>query len=95
VLASAQLEIRMAVPNRRAAFRDPLMRRAYDDCVASYASKSPLLFAADGRRAGNSASHMFWRGYDGKKVSVWDAASRRTFAYAQFRAGQDCAANRA
>jgi hypothetical protein len=78
---------------RRAAFRDAGMRSVYAGCVAAYRAKGAAYMAE-----GNSAAVMFRRGFTGTPVGsllAWDAASRKTFAYAQFRAGQDCAADEA
>lgn len=70
----------------RAPFRDAGMLRAYEACVAAYRAKGAAYLAE-----GNSAADMFRRGFTGTHTGVWDAASRKTLAYAHFRAGQDCA----
>lgn len=67
-------------------FRDPAMRAVFDECVAAHLRSSPAIK----RGAGNAVAVQFWRGYDGVRLN-WDAASKRTFQYAQHRAGQHCA----
>jgi hypothetical protein len=71
-------------------FRDPAMRRQYDACVASFRIRHPDLIRTSGTRCrGNGFATYFWRGYDGLTRPVWDTNSRRTPAYACYRAGQD------
>lgn len=72
-------------------FKAVPMRNVFDDCVEAFHSRSTLLFHPDGRRnMGNSIASLFWRGYDGIQIGIWDAASKQTFAYAQWRAGKAC-----
>lgn len=56
-----------------------------------FAARHRNLFQADGARSrGNSVADMFWRGFDGVVLGgMWDAASKKTLAYAYWRAGQD------
>lgn len=81
----------LAVMSRkRPTFRDAAMRRSYEACVAAYREKGSAYMVE-----GNSAAGMFRRGFTGQHAGTWDAASRKTVAYAAFRAGQDCAQDEA
>lgn len=86
-MSEPTVDVLAVLDRKRSPFRDTGMRRMYDTCVSAYKSGN----AGMARGAGNSAATMFWRGFDGSHVGKWDAASRRSLAYAQFRAGQDCA----
>lgn len=70
-------------------FRHPSMRQAFEDVVGMYRSRHKTLFTAAGEpHRGNSWAGMFWRGYDGTSIGVWDAASRRQLSYATWLAGK-------
>jgi hypothetical protein len=72
-------------------FRNPVLARAFDTLVASHAAKSPGLFLPDGTpRRGGSHAVWFWRGAEGSHDTLFarDPASRRTLAYACYRAGR-------
>lgn len=69
-------------------FRATFMREAFDNMVVAYNSRSPLLFLADGTpHRGNSWAGMFWRGFEGSQVGVWDRASKQNGSYPVWRAG--------
>ena len=71
-------------------FRDLTMRRQYDACLLSFRTRHPDLIRPSGVRCrGNATATHFWRGYEGRVRPTWDANSRRTPAYACYRAGQD------
>jgi hypothetical protein len=71
-------------------FRAKFMREAFDNMVDAYSSRSPLLFAPDGKpHRGNSWAGMFWRGYEGSQVGVWDRASKQNGSYPVWRAGKE------
>lgn len=77
----------LAVPNP---FRNKTMRRAFDDAVSMFNTRHKNLFLADGctPHRGNSWAGMFWRGYEGTQIGVWDRASKQLPAYATWRAGK-------
>lgn len=77
-------------------FRDPTLRKEYDAVAQMYVTKHRNLFAPNGERSnGNSVACFFWRGFDGTVMgSGWDAESKKTLAYAYWRAGQDAKASR-
>ena len=69
-------------------FSPKFMRTAFADMVNAYNSKSPLLFNEDGSpHRGNGWAGMFWRGFNGQQVGVWDAASKKTGSYPAWSAG--------
>jgi hypothetical protein len=71
-------------------FRNPRMKMAYLNVLISYHEKTRLLYDPQGERhQGNSQAMFFWRGYEGGPgIGVWDADSRMTFAYAEWRCGR-------
>lgn len=72
-------------------FRNPVMRREYDALVQAYREGAAILFTKDGRRCrGNAWATNFWLGFDDHNRDQWDRLSRKTLAYAHWRAGQDC-----
>lgn len=89
-MTTERIDVLAVMDRKRSPFRDDGMRRVYDGCVAAYRAKGAAYMAE-----GNSGAVMFRRGFDGSHVGKWDASSRKTFAYAQFRAGQDCAQDEA
>lgn len=73
-------------------FRNKMMREAYDSCMEMVMLNHPTLFNRDGSRCTeNGIGSMFWRGYDGTKFGAGfiDPASKRTLAYAYYRAGKN------
>lgn len=69
-------------------FRNTSMRAAFDDAVRMYNLRHKNFFLPDGKpHRGNSWAGMFWRGYEGGAIGVWDSASRRTLAYPTWKAG--------
>jgi hypothetical protein len=84
------VDVLAVMGRKRAPFRDAGMLRAYAACVEAYRAKGAAYMAE-----GNSAAGMFRRGFTGEHVGTWDSASRKTVAYAYFRAGQDCAQDEA
>lgn len=77
------------MPNR---FKDPTLRKEYDSVMGMYKAKHRSLFYADGSRClGSSMASAFWRGFNGTTFGAGfiDSASRKTLAYACWRAGQD------
>lgn len=75
-------------------FKDPTLRKEYDNATTCFKAKHRNLFCADGSRSmGNSMASFFWRGFDGTQFGAGftDAASKKILAYAYYRAGQDCA----
>ena len=74
---------------RKNPFRDRTMAGTFNAVVRCYYAKHKDIWREPGQaRPGNAWANNFWRGYDGVVMPVWDAASRRTPAYACFRAGQ-------
>lgn len=74
------------MPNR---FKTPALRKQYDACVKCYRSRHRDLVRPDGTpHLGNGWASHFWRGYKRTPLN-WDAPSRKTFAYACYRAGED------
>lgn len=70
-------------------FRTRFMRDNFDRVVNAYHTKHKDLIRKDGtRHNGNSWATTFWRGYDGILPGSWDAASRKTAAYAVWCAGR-------
>ena len=85
-----------------ARFRSPDMLRTYASCVDAFNGKHGTLFTKGMTpNISNSLGAYFWQGFDGvatnrmSLASRWDAASRKTLAYAAYRAGSDCAGGRA
>lgn len=85
-------------------FRDPTMRAQYDAAVKAFEVKHRNLFMPNGERRrspnmGSSFATYFWKGFDGApQVGIGnftDADSRKTVAYAYWRAGQDMAKRKA
>lgn len=77
-------------------FRQRLFRKQFDNLVACYDGFHRDLRRADGSRCrGNSIATHFWRGFDniaaGMRAPNWDRASKDSFAYVAFRAGQEIA----
>lgn len=73
-------------------FKDKVMRNEYDAAMLMFVTKHRNLFLPDGSRCtGNGVASSFWRGFDGVVMGYWDAASKKTLAYAHWRAGQDAA----
>lgn len=73
-------------------FKNPQLRAQYDSAIVAYQTKTRVLFNPDGTRCtGNGMASMFWRGFDGTKFGngFTDRASRETFSYASYRAGED------
>lgn len=65
-------------------FRDPMLRKAFDEAVAAYQTRSTALFDAAGAEARtNSAATMFWRGFHGDQMP-----NDGTFGYAYWKAGR-------
>lgn len=89
-MTTERIDVLAVMARKRAPFRDLGMRRGYEACVEAYRAKGAAYM-----EEGNSAAGMFRRGFTGAHVGKWDAASRKTLAYAQFRAGQDCAQDEA
>jgi len=76
-------------------FRDTTQRKVYALAMGSYEQRSKLLFSGPGQRTTlNGYAGPFWRGYDGVEMN-WDAASKRTAAYACYVAGRDVRAQEA
>lgn len=74
-------------------FRQPGLRTQFEVMVEAYKNRHPDLLRADGTRCrGNSLATMFWRGFDnvklGSRMLNWDRASKNSFGYACFCAGQ-------
>lgn len=71
-------------------FRNKHMRQAFDDAVSMFNTRHKNLFLADGvtPHRGNSWAGMFWRGYEGTQIGVWDRASKQQLAYATWCAGK-------
>lgn len=74
-------------------FRDPVLRRAYDEAITAHAATSKVLFHAGQEHRGNGVAGPFWRGFHAEQSGHWDAASKQTLAYAYWRAGQDVRAS--
>jgi hypothetical protein len=76
-------------------FRDKTLRTNYDAAVLCFETKHRDLFYPDGTEChGSSFASYFWKGFhgvSGKGLVRFDAASKKTLAYAFWRAGQDCA----
>lgn len=71
-------------------FRDPAMKRIWDEATAAHAARAGTLFHPSGtRNLGNGAGSSFWRGYDGTGADRWDRASKTTPSFAYWRAGRD------
>lgn len=70
-------------------FRRPDMRQAFAAAVRMFQTKHKNFFLVDGVTAHrqNSWAGLFWAGYSGHTVYRWDAAGRRTPAYATWKAG--------
>lgn len=73
-------------------FRDPVMRRAYASALAHHTIQHRTLFYEGQPHRLNGIAGPFWRGYHGEQAEQWDAAFRRTIAYAYWSAGRDAAA---
>ncbi|UJJ56691.1 hypothetical protein [Rhodanobacter thiooxydans] len=73
-------------------FRDPMLRKQFDALIDAYRRGHPSLLGPDGtKQRGNAAAQAFWSGFDSGDVCRLypTPASRRTIAYACFRAGQE------
>lgn len=73
-------------------FREKMMRSQWEAAVLGYSTQHRNFFHASGARCqGNSFANAFWAGFDGMTTGRgnYDRASRRTIAYAYYRAGQD------
>jgi hypothetical protein len=69
-------------------FKNPMLRKQYDACIACYRKKHRDLVRPDGTpHRGNTIATYFWRGFEGVTVN-WDAYSRGAPIYAAYRAGQ-------
>lgn len=66
-------------------FKDKMMRKAFDECVAAFGRNSSALQ----HHSGNSIAQNFYRGYDNIPMN-WDSSSKKSMAYAQYRAGVFC-----
>lgn len=73
-------------------FRDPALRRDYEMALTAYRTKDRDIWRPPGtlpaHRPSNAMAKAFWRGFDGFEPQ-WTAASKRSHAYAFWRAGQD------
>lgn len=76
-------------------FRNETMQKHWEELVAAYERRSPVLFNVDGSfNRGCSPAGYFWQGFEsmsGAPRPIWDRASKEMAAYAQYRAGQYCA----
>lgn len=75
-------------------FKDPTLKSAFDELVREFTVKHRNLFNTDGQpKKGNSHAEYFWRGFEGEPIGMGfvDNASKKTLAYAYWRAGQLCA----
>jgi hypothetical protein len=71
-------------------FKNKTLATYYEGCVVTFNDKRSVLFNADGTPChSNSIATNFWRGYNNVAMN-WDKASKETFAYAAYRAGEDC-----
>lgn len=68
-------------------FRKPEFARHFDELVQAHAAKHKNLFREGKPARGNSIATMFWRGYENAPIN-WDRASRDTYAYPAYKAGQ-------
>lgn len=71
-------------------FRDPTMRAHFYEMVRGFAEQHRDIGTPSQRCRGNSFAGAFWLGYDGVtegRGNFRDAASRKTIAYACYRAG--------
>lgn len=74
-------------------FRQAGLRLQFEACVKAYDSfHRDLRPAADRRCRGNSLATQFWRGFDnvatGLRAPNWDRASKDSYGYAAYVAGQ-------
>ena len=78
-------------------FKDKTLRNEYDALTLMYKTKHRNLFLESGDRRrspnlGSTVATMFWQGFDGVVMGTgWDTESKKTLAYAYWRAGQDAA----
>lgn len=77
-------------------FRQVGLRTQFEMMVAAYDNHHRDLLRADGTRCrGNSLATQFWRGFDnvaiGMRAPNWDRASKDSFGYACYVAGQQVA----
>jgi len=80
---SENVSIAMANP-----FRTTQSRKEYNNVCTMYGLKHPNLFRKNGERnKSNAVGEMFWRGYDGVGVDMWDSDSKKMIAYIHWRAG--------
>lgn len=81
---------REGLAGMRNPFKDPAMRRVWDEATAAHAARAGTLFHASGtRNLGNGAGSSFGRGYDGIGTDRWDKASKSTPSYGYWCAGRD------
>ncbi len=73
-------------------FRNKAMRGQYDEFVRHFETRAKVLFHEGVPHRGNSWAGTFWGGYAGydRGAFNFDAAAKKTLAYAIYRAGQDC-----
>lgn len=69
-------------------FTSAPLRESYDLYISHYIGKVYLFDPNGTRNKGNSCRDAFWKGYDGTANILF---AKDTFAYAAYRAGQDCA----
>lgn len=72
-------------------FSNPVLRNQYEAMFSKYHRRHSDLFTPEGvPHNGAGGGQAFWLGYHGKTFgSGFDAASKKTPAYASWRAGQD------
>lgn len=66
-------------------FRDPALRGHFEDCLRVY--RAGRMLHPNGKPVGNTTAANFWRGLNAIPMN-WDRASRQSFAYASYRAGE-------
>lgn len=75
-------------------FRDKFMVEQFQAAILTYDTKHKNLMYPSGRRCiGNAWATNFWRGFEGMGREQWarDTVSRKTPAYAFWRAGVEIA----
>lgn len=74
-------------------FKDPTLAGHYAGMVRGFETGNRDVGTPAARCSGNSFASAFWKGFDGITAGLGnfrDRASRKTLAYACYRAGQDC-----
>jgi hypothetical protein len=70
-------------------FRDPVLHKQYEAMFSKYHARHADLFTPEG--VPHNGGQAFWLGYQGKTLGTdSNAVSKKTAAYASWRAGQDC-----